>query len=99
MKELDRAAKVAVAEVVQSDRRLDQRLIKTSLRPGTFHPQAFPDLVGLKVILPIEKENTGQVTRIEFQRPIHKSILACGTDPKSTKKRSPNSFGDKSTLL
>src|ERR1700723_195133 len=64
MIQFHRPADIAVTEVAQPDRGLDQPLIILLLRAEGLHPQRFPDLVGFEEIAAIEQDDAGQVARI-----------------------------------
>src|SRR4051812_3807429 len=59
---------IAVPEVVQSDRRLNQPLVKQPQFAAVTLPQVFPDLVGFKKLAGIEISNALQVKRIVLVR-------------------------------
>ena len=55
--ELLGAAHVAVAEMTQPDRRLNESLVELLFGHGRFHPDQLPDLMGLKEVAAIEKDD------------------------------------------
>src|SRR5262249_10150455 len=62
--QLHRTAEIAVAEMAQSDGRLDQPLIELSLQVVRLCPQVLPDFVGLEEVAVIEQQDARQIAGI-----------------------------------
>ena len=66
-------ANVAVAEMIEGNRGLDEPLVKLPGRPPVFRPQLFPDLVALVIVAGIELLDAVEIQRFVGGRCVHES--------------------------
>src|SRR5947209_3454055 len=65
--------------MVQGYRRLDETLVKTVVRAAGVRPKLFPDVMSLKIILTVEKQDSRQVARVVVLGGLHHGSFPGGS--------------------